>query len=808
MLRVVLGRGAGETAWTHGDGSAAGALRVAPEHVHDALGLRLGAPPRRPLIQRVIRCARTLAAVPGPWSESLASAPLSTAQSLLREADALALHGARADDLPAALSARLSAAWESDSPDAFLNTVAAAAGDSSLRGDITLSHDPAELPRGARDLLDALARQGWTVREARRDGFTPDVLHLRDRTPVALAQRLAAALAREAPASTVVIAPTPSLAMAFAQHALPSLGDPPRDDRTASLLRALLALARAPEDVARVRALVDHPLVPLPYALHRALLDALMQWPSHRASAWAEALRRAPDGAEAAHALRALCEATSRTLDDVIARWRAFARWMEAAPGASPDGARAVGAYVDLLARLGINDLDASIVDDAARLCLSDFRSTPRSLPEAGAAALQHPGGVLGPVDHLVVWNASSFAPPEDPLDALDDAVRAALRARGLALPTASQRRRAHLDDLLRAIARTRARVWLCDAETDEDGSPSHEGSTVAWLDATLRARGGAGVRPYAPPPSACPVARPAPHARRRWRAIPPLRARTESPSSLAALLGCSLRHALRYGARLRDDLHAPLPEGPLLYGRIAHEVLAASLLPRDDAATTRARTEARFDAFVAVHAPALSLPAQRPSRHHLRATTARAGALLATALEGVEGVRTEELLRPAEPFGPVRLQGRADLIARAPAMVLDLKWSASDHARALAEGTALQLALYAWALRGGGGGAWPAVGYVILDDAEVFVTAPSPLPRARAVPGVAVARTVDAALRALSEVAASRDAGTLVAEGIGDDGVAPPRGDALDGDRLRVAPGCRYCAFDGLCGRAWEVAR
>lgn len=801
MLRLVVARGAGGMAWTGSPETAAGMSFVGPEHLHDALALRLGVAPRRAPIERVLRCADALESTPGAWSESLALAPLSTAATLLREADALALWGARRDDLCPRLAARLAVAWESDPPEVYLDAVASAVGCAALRGAVTLVDDPDSLPRRVRDLLDALARQGWTVAPTGTPpGPVPEVLHLRDRTPVALAQRLAAALVREAPASTVVIAPTPSLAMAFAQHGLPSLGDLRRDDRVSSLLGALLALARGPDDIARVREIVDHPLLPTPPALRRALVDALAKWPSHRAPTWRDAIRRAPD-AVAAEAIDALVAEASSAPEEVFARWRAFARWI-----APADGARAIDATVDLLKRLAITDLSAPRVDDALRVVATALRPTPASVPEAGAAALRHPGAVLGPVDHLVVWGASAQAPSPDPLSALGATAREELRARGIALPSAAHRRREHLRDLLRAIAHTRARVWLCDADTDEEGSGAGDGAVIPWLDAALRARGGLGVVQCISEEPTAPAPRPAPRPRRRWQVTTSARPRTESPSSLSTLLGCPLRHALRYHARLHDDAYAPLPDGPLLYGRVAHEVLADALLPLADGTSVSARTAARFDAFVAAHASTLLLPARRPSLHRLRARTVRAGALLATHLaEAVTDVSTERSLRPSSPFGPVRLQGRADLVTRAPAMVLDLKWSASGHARALAEGTALQLALYAWALRDAEGGAWPAVGYVILDDGEVFVTDPAPLPRARAVRSVAVERTVDAAQRAVTRVIEARAAGELVAEGVPDGTAPPPSRDALDGETLRVAPACRYCAFEGLCGRAWQ---
>lgn len=805
MLSLLLARGTGGLAWTGESGSTVGVLPVAPQHLHEALALRVGAPPRASLQERVRRCASTLAETAGVWTESVRRAPLRTAWTLLREVDALALHGARVDDLPPPLASRLGVTWGCDRPDAWLDAVTRAVTTSRLLGQVSCLAQRATLPTRVQELLAVLEAHRWTVIPAPVPGVCPPVLHSTGHTPLELAHGVAARIAQEAPISVAVIAPTVPLAAAWERQGLPSLGEVETNTLAISWLRTLLALARSPDDVERVRALIEHPWSHVPRVLRRALVDALATWPSHRAGPWREAIRRARDShdtpeAAAAGALDALVGGGVASPDDLRRCWQQFA-------GALPDtdGARLMADTLDVLAPLAPASIFDPHIDDAVAFAASAFHPTPRWIPGAGAVALAHPGAVLAPVDQLIVWGASALEPPPDVLDHLGAPARDALRQRGVELPTRAEHRRAFLQDLLHAIAHTRTRVWLCDSVIDDAGDPRRLGALVPWLDATLRSQGHRGVRQEVPAPSPSTGARAAPRARRRWSHRDALPQRTESPSSVATLLGCSLRHTLRYHAKLREEVDTSLPQGPLLAGRIAHEVIAQSLLPHGNPEVVATRAASAVDAFIQGHAPSLCLPASRPVRHHLRVSTARTGALLAEMCADIpQGVFTEHSLRPSAALGPVRLRGRADIIVREPATVLDLKWSAAGHRRALAEGTALQLALYAWALREAQGGAWPTVGYVIVDEATAFVSGPSPLRSVRGVRGGEIARTVEAARRALLRVIDARADGTSVAEGVAEGDMPVRVRDELVGDELRVTPGCRYCAFDALCGRAW----
>lgn len=812
MLHLHLARGGSASAWMGAAGDSVGVLPVAPQHLHDALALRVGAAPRRPLIERVARCTAALTATPGVWSESMAHAPLRTAKAVLNEVESLALAGARLECLPPSLSARLKVAWACERLDGWFDAVTRAASTARLHGRITCHTARATLPARVQALLASLEANRWEVMMAPTPQAMPPVLQVTAPSPASLAEQVALRLAKTAPTSTVVIAPSATFATAWSRQGLPALGDLESDRLAHSWLHTLLGIARVPDDVGCVRALVEHPWCHVPPGLRRALLEALATWPSHRATPWREAVSRAqahPGSPEATAAQRieALVQGGVKTPDDLFARWRAL---IEALP--ESNGARLLSDALTVFATCVPAVLTDPRLDDGVALAAESFRPIPRRHAETGGATVAHPGAVLAPVDHLVVWGESALAPPPDGLDAWSAPAREALRQRGVLLPSRAQQREMFLHDLLRAFSHTQTRVWLCDAALDEAGQLPRQGVLVPWIDARLRAQHHPGVTRDEGTPYATRSPQPAPGARRRWAHRRTLPRRTESPSSVATLLGCSLRHTLRYHAGLREDTHASLPQGALLAGRITHEVIAQSLLPRVAPGVVAERAAEAVDAFIEAHAPSLCLPAMRPMRHRLRVSTARTGALLAEMFADAPGeVFTEHALHPPSAWGPVRLRGRADLIALQPATVLDLKWSAASHRRALTEGTALQLALYAWALREAQGGAWPAVGYVIVEEATAFVSGVdssssggAASPNVREVRGVPVSKTLDAARRTLQQVVELRAQGTSVAEGIAAaDG--PLRGrDELVGDELRVAPGCRYCAFDALCGRAW----
>jgi hypothetical protein len=296
---------------------------------------------------------------------------------------------------------------------------------------------------------------------------------------------------------------------------------------------------------------------------------------------------------------------------------------------------------------------------------------------------------------------------------------------------------------------------------------------------------------------AARPLPVPAPRAR-AGRALA-LRER-ESPSSLERLLGCSMSWALHYHGRLEPGLGgAPPPApGPLLYGKLAHALLARVFAGGAlDADAAAARAEHVVSTELAELCESLDLPRYQVERAALRQAVVDSarelGRLLAATGARVRGVELED----GRDLDGIAVGGRADLVLAAPDAVLDLKWSRSANRDRLVAGTALQLAVYAEIFATAQ--ARPEVGYFILRTQELLGEPGSRLPGVQ-VPGIVPVRaTWLGAARALAGRTGELAAGALSAPAA--DGTEVEA--RLEDGALVLAPGCSFCALGRLCGQA-----
>jgi hypothetical protein len=127
----------------------------------------------------------------------------------------------------------------------------------------------------------------------------------------------------------------------------------------------------------------------------------------------------------------------------------------------------------------------------------------------------------------------------------------------------------------------------------------------------------------------------------------------------------------------------------------------------------------------------------------------------------------------------------------------MDLKWGVSGRKESLASGSALQLAAYAHLSREGDA-ALPGIAYFILSNQRVFAERGTCLTEADCPGNASAADTWAGAVVAFQQRLAELALGQLAAPGAVED----PEASALAGGMLRMAPGCRYCELDGLCGR------
>jgi hypothetical protein len=244
-----------------------------------------------------------------------------------------------------------------------------------------------------------------------------------------------------------------------------------------------------------------------------------------------------------------------------------------------------------------------------------------------------------------------------------------------------------------------------------------------------------------------------------------------------------------------------PAVDQPLLLGRLAHRVLARvleplragrPLAPEQAAAAARAELERET--------AGLLLPGQQHIRKRLqlRLAAAAAGLVERIAAGGLRVAGLEHDLQGAA--AGLALQGRIDLLLDGPPTVVDFKWSGERKKRdALADNTAVQLAVYAQLARPRADAPLPAVAYHLIDGDRLLASEHARLPGAEAVPGAepehcwaALAATAAAVFEALA-------AGRVAAPGNDE---APPSKDRIADGRLRLAPRCAYCDYSALCGR------
>jgi hypothetical protein len=619
---------------------------------------------------------------------------------------------------------------------------------------------------------------------------------------------------------------------ALQRRGLPTLGTTRDDHPARALLAHVFALAFAPQDPQDALDLLSLPFQPVPESLAAPLRAALAQWPSTRSPTWTATFARAPatptsPHALPTHALAALFVAEfeggeAPSLQALRRRWMPLRQWLvsiarDAADSRSPiaEECRAQGdGLFEVLESLGGVTATRHTVAHALAFVDETWSSPAVAPPHAGTFTVPNLAAVRAPARQLVCWNLGPSA-SRDPLAFLLPSERETLRAAGVELPDPADAVRSAIEDAWTAFSFIEETIWLCLPDRDERGEATAPEPNLPILEARWRQQTGAGFLDAEPAVLTDPMElapRAPPKARRRW-AVPPAALhprKVQSPSSVTRALGCSLQHTLQYQAHLRDPMAPSLPTGGLLFGRLAHEILAATLTapPGSTEAHAADRVRRCFDDTVAERAASLDLPGALARRHLLRERIAATAVGVEALLQASERtVLSQEIeLSPPIPFGPVMLRGTPDLVLGPAPVVLDFKWSLGGHRTALAAGTAAQLALYAWMLRGRDGtatdDAWPAVGYVVVTTAAIYVSPDAALPLAEPVAGPPMASVAAGVLASLDAHVSSLARGELTAAGIFDD-EAPVRVDALKEGRLSVRAPCVGCAFDGLCGRA-----
>ncbi|MCA1812601.1 MAG: PD-(D/E)XK nuclease family protein [Halobacteriales archaeon] len=285
------------------------------------------------------------------------------------------------------------------------------------------------------------------------------------------------------------------------------------------------------------------------------------------------------------------------------------------------------------------------------------------------------------------------------------------------------------------------------------------------------------------------------------------------SATELATRLGCPLKWTLHYGARLRPGATAELPGDFLLKGKFSHAVLERVFLPGEapDPDAVRASVARVFDERLPLDAAPLAQPAQAGPAARLRAELLDAGARLAELLRdgGYTVVRMEQPLDGTQLLG-LPATGAMDCVLRAgdgSEAVLDVKYAGNKYRDKLAEGSALQLAVYAAARSAQTGRTVDSVGYLVIQKAQVYAARDSPLRGLRPEwheRGPSIQQTWARLQAALDAAGDWLDTGRIPARPLQDPGAWPR--DAHLAIELQadgsVKDPCQYCAYGKLCGK------
>jgi len=819
----------------------------------------LNAAPTTPA-ERVAWLTPRLAQTPGFWTRSFEADAWGTASRLIRDRDALVLAGWAGQSL----SPRWDALWQvtcgiaPGMGDRWL-AIAHAAGSRTIDlTDITLVDPLHEFPGAIALALNRLAAHDITIHQAssepaaasgdlasaRLDPFRPtgdgSLQLIRPQAAAAAAEDIAAYLAEHGnPATTIIVNPDATLDAALARAGLPTLGAPAAaiGARAAALqiLPLIVQLLWDPADPQVALDLLSLPATPIPTRLARALARALRQWPAVGSDDWADALANHDYGTDPDAAARRrdrvrtlLTPTEPRTqeaapIQELIRRVEASAAWVRgrahADDATDPAWHRASTQHSTLLRLLRGHDAPSVPQPLLARWvdAATDSAGTAVPLrPAAGLRSVQHPGAVIRPTQTVIWWNFTrASAPPVRELS-LTSAERAALASHEISVPTAGTRAMWAARRWRRPLLQATDTLLLVAPLSSAPGEAMHPhplwdeitaaipGNVRRPLSAALQCdRPGLTEAAAATRTRATRVSLPSYKA--HW-SVPaaslPARDK-ESPSGLAALVGCSFRWALQYPLKIpREHASYRLTVGPRDHGNLAHAVLAGVLTdlpPTPDAAAALAGQ--LFDTLGPRHVAPMFLPGHDGDREDARGKIVRSAHAVATWLaaqglapEVVEGALTRE-------FEGRTIEGRVDLMAGKPRVVVDFKLGGRTmRRREIEDGTAYQLAAYAYAATTEGG-EMPEYAYFVVNDQRMIGRRGGPFDPNDAVDGPPPSQTWARLLNASRHQLAEVEAGRLIAPG---SLAHVPERAVVDGDRLALPPGCRYCSFDALCGRAF----
>jgi len=632
------------------------------------------------------------------------------------------------------------------------------------------------------------------------------------------------------------------------------------------ILPLAVELAFEPRDPHRALELLSLPVGPFRGALGTRLASAIARSPGIGGREWQ---KRKDDTREFLHALEVRRSvATGASEDDaraiadahVAERIDRVAEWLEA-PGASPGGAPTrllldVAARVEtwLRSRLATapdvyapalvqakqlvhvltHDSREMVSREEVRQLLDTIVRAPhdhdRSIEQAGRIShVSHPSAVLAPCARVIFWNFVAGTERRPGLVPWTGAERVALESAGVRLQDPSHFLRNESDAWRRAVMAAREQVvFVIPSTMSGAGTSPHP----LWDEIVARLRLDEpaidrmtihtrelldGRKQLVPVELLAPLALPASPA--VWNlgsdVIGAEREEIGAATSFETLATCPLRWVLERGAELRSGGVAKIATDSLLNGNLGHRLIEELFIEgafSADADAYASRADAIMERLIATEAATLLLPGRAFERSQLVLQLLRATRALRRYLDRskfrVVGVE-EEVVAPS-PVGALR--GRLDMRLvddGGRQAVLDLKWADARYRVVVAEGRAVQLALYAQAIATDGAAEMPPAGYFALRSGKV-ITADPRMRADETIDGEPLSLTWVRVQRTASSVHAMLKRGVIPVAGTR---AALPLLDALgipdSGRPAHYAPradaSCGTCSYGPLCGRAWE---
>ncbi len=829
-------------------GPVVGEHWVGPHGLLGALETDLGLRgPELSVDDRVASLLPRLAAPGAFWSGSFEVDPQGTARRLLRLRDALVAGGWAFRALTPRLAqlAEVCGDGLSGTPDRVWAVIDALRPRSTQLRSLTLVEPTDDLEQVWQRLFVRLAACGAEIARrpltsalasgdlaaAREADFAPrgdgSLQLLRCYGELEAADEVAAFCASADLGRLLVIQPEACLDDAFARHGVPTLGarDPVARDALVALVGLTLRLGWSPADPADALAVLEMRRGPVPGALARALVGALSAAPSVHGAAFRAAMDTAL-GAEADPRRRErsrerlswlFAEDASRAEDryPVAAaklRLKKLRAWLE---GVGHAGASDTAAAVDVCRHLSAllegwpsNTLGSATLAQLLR----DAAASPsgaRHEAQAGAQTVRGPGAVAGPADTIVWWRFTADAVGQLPRLPLLQRDRQALNDAEVVLSDPRTVAQARSTRWARPLHQARRHLILV--------SPAGDGGMRAphplWDELVARASASSlasiqGRRLRGATLRQAVAHRPWPSPRIEF-GVPSAASRLAQPDRLSAsametLLGCSLKWALERVGRL----HGPkrLPQGSRLQGILAHAVLAAVFETRPASETeARERAATHFDRLVKETAAILLLPGYDALCAHTKQVCEGAAEDLYRRYADLGRWPIAREHRLDRELAGLSLRGDLDVLLGDEPTVIDLKWASGKiHQKKLAQGSALQLAVYSVLASESDRPDVPAA-YYVLDERRLLSPSGEELAGSHVEPGPTLQETWDALRASVKEAFGS---GALGAGRLQAPGARNEKGDqeGIDYGRLRVAPPCRFCELGALCGRDFQT--